>query len=243
LPFFHVQVQLDGELAGIEIVEVPRDVVAGLEAAIRVHGERLDNPERIDLRFRFHPHDFRAKRRQRLRPNWASTKPRKVRDPQALTNPEGPWSYELHDLGLNYRLPDINCALGLSQLTKLDRFLARRREIAAQYTRALAGLPGLVTPTVRADVQPGWHLYVVRVAAGAERHRQVVERLHRAGIGVQVHYIPVHQHPYYRRLGPVSLPSAEAFYRQCLSLPIFPAMTDDDIQRVVRELTAAMEGA
>jgi len=158
----------------------------------------------------------------------------------------GQWQYEMVMLGMNYRLPDINCALGLSQMKRLDENLARRREIAASYSARLAGLPGLILPTVRADVNPAWHLYAVRVdSANLTVGRAEVFRALRAeNIGVNVHYIPVHLHPYYReRFGYKGgeFPVAEAAYEQLLSLPMFPAMTDADIDDVVRAMGKVLE--
>ena len=146
---------------------------------------------------------------------------------------EGPWWCEMHDLGFNYRLSDVHCALGISQLRRLDAFVARRREIADIYNRALAGINGYELPVVREGVEPGWHLYALRVTDPARR-RPLVESLHEAGIGVQVHYVPVHYHPYYQKLGfqRGAYPVAEDFYDRVLSLPVFPAMTDDDVRRV-----------
>jgi UDP-4-amino-4,6-dideoxy-N-acetyl-beta-L-altrosamine transaminase len=166
-----------------------------------------------------------------------------IRDPERMQCHEGPWWYEMHDLGFNYRISDIHCALGWSQLRKLDQYLARRREIAATYTAALAGIDRLQPPAVRDQVQPGWHLYVVRVADAVLR-RPLVDALRGAGIGVQVHYIPVHYHPYYQKLGHQrgTCPIAEDFYARALSLPIFPAMTDDETQRVIDTLVAAVRG-
>lgn len=157
-----------------------------------------------------------------------------IRDPKLMQNPEGTWYYEMHDLGFNYRLPDVLCALGLSQLSKLDRFLARRRQIAAIYSQELAGLPALTLPSVAPDIESGWHLYVVQVNDPAVR-QAAFGRLRELGLGVQVHYIPVHFHPYYQRLGYKrgSLPVAEDFYARSISLPIFPAMTDEDVSCVV----------
>jgi len=146
---------------------------------------------------------------------------------------EGPWWCEMHELGFNYRLSDVHCALGLSQLRRLDGFVARRREIADIYNRAFAGIDGYQLPVVREGVEPGWHLYALRVTDPGRR-RPLVESLHEAGIGVQVHYVPVHYHPYYRKLGfqRGAYPVAEDFYDRVLSLPMFPAMTDDDVRRV-----------
>lgn len=156
-----------------------------------------------------------------------------------------PWYYEMTDLGFNFRVTDIQCALGLSQLAKLDRFLARRRELVAHYDRLLAPLAPLVRPTARvAGAIPGWHLYVARIdfaAAGLSR-AQVMRRLAGLGIGTQVHYIPVPAQPYYRKFGsgPVP-PGAQAYYQTCLSLPLFATMTEHDVARVVESLVHVLE--
>jgi len=158
----------------------------------------------------------------------------------------GQWQYEMVLLGMNYRLPDINCALGLSQIKKLDRNLARRREIAAAYRARLAGLPGLILPTVRTEVNPAWHLYAVRVNAAQLMvgRAEVFRALRAENIGVNIHYIPVHLHPYYReRFGYKGgeFPVAEAAYEQLLSLPMFPAMTNADVDDVVRAMGKVLE--
>jgi len=159
---------------------------------------------------------------------------------------EGSWLYEMQDLGYNYRLTDLQCALGLSQLERLDGFIARRREIVAAYNAAFAGLPWLRTPGLRvaADVHDtSWHLYAVQLdfpALGKTRP-QVMAELAAAGIGTQVHYIPVHLQPWYRRTygyGPGKCPVAEAYYERALSLPLYPALTDDDVARVIGSVRA-----
>ncbi|MDX1390018.1 MAG: UDP-4-amino-4,6-dideoxy-N-acetyl-beta-L-altrosamine transaminase [Acidobacteriota bacterium] len=157
-----------------------------------------------------------------------------VRDPGRQRSPGGAWHYEVQALGLNYRLPDILCALGLSQLKKLDRFLARRREIAAAYTETLAEARGIELPVAEEGVEPGWHLYVIRVS-DASRREPVFDFLRRDGVGVQLHYTPVHLHPLYQDLGyeSGSCPRAEDFASRAISIPIFPRMTDDDVQRVI----------
>jgi len=150
-----------------------------------------------------------------------------------------PWFYEMAEFGYNYRLPDINCALGLSQLAKLDYFLARRAELAAHYDRLLASLaPRVRRPKRAADCQPGWHIYAVQIDfTGAPTRAELMRRLRADGIGTQVHYIPVHTQPYYRRrYGEITLPGAVSFYRGTLSLPLFPAMTQADVERVVKRL-------
>jgi perosamine synthetase len=149
----------------------------------------------------------------------------------------GDWVYEMVDLGFNYRLTDLQCALGLAQLGKLEGFLARREAIAARYDEALGGLPGLTLPAVAADVRHAWHLYPVLLdleRLSADR-RTVFSALRAEGIGVNVHYIPVYWHPYYRGLGYEKglCPRAEAAYERLLSLPMFPAMADRDVDDVV----------
>ena len=163
-----------------------------------------------------------------------------------MVRPEGadPWIYEMPEPGFNYRLPDILCALGLSQLAKLDRFAARRRALAARYAQGLAPLAPLVTPAARPDwSDPVLHLMVVLIdfqAAGRTR-RQVVDDLKARGVGTQVHYIPVHTQPYYRdRYGPMDLPGAQEWYRTCLSLPLYPGMADEDVDRVIAALSEVL---
>lgn len=149
------------------------------------------------------------------------------------------WFYEMVDLGYNYRLTDFQCALGMSQLKKLPRWLARRRGIADRYSRALK-LPEIEAPTALADRESAWHLYVVRL--NLERlvvgRHEVFRALRAENIGVNVHYIPVPWHPYYRALGyqQGAWPVAEGEYERLLSLPMWAGMTDDDVDDVVRAL-------
>jgi UDP-4-amino-4,6-dideoxy-N-acetyl-beta-L-altrosamine transaminase len=163
-----------------------------------------------------------------------------------MVRPEGcePWWYEMPEPGFNYRLPDILCALGTSQLKKLPRFVARRRQLAALYAEALKPL----APVVRQAASPSWsepalHLMVALIdfAAAGRSRLEVVEALKARGVGSQVHYIPVHRQPYYReRYGDLDLPGAEAWYARCLSLPLYPAMADDHVGRVAEALAAAL---
>ena len=152
----------------------------------------------------------------------------------------GQWFYEVVLLGFNYRLTDIACALGLSQLEKLAANLARRREIAAQYAEAFWDLPAIVIPTVRDGVVPAWHLYPVRLklellAAG---RGEIFQALRAENIGVNVHYIPVHQHPYYRERfnTEAGYPVAEDAYERLISLPMFHSMTAQDVEDVIHAL-------
>ena len=166
-----------------------------------------------------------------------------VRDPERLrTTDGGAWWYEMPELGLNYRLPDVLCALGSSQLKRLPAFKARRQEIVDRYHEAFADLDGLTLPTQRADVSPVWHFYPVRVHDG--RRREVFDALRAAGIGVQVNYIPVHWQPYFADLGyrRGMCPVAEAYYEQEISLPVFADLDDARLEQVVDAVRAAVKG-
>ncbi len=149
------------------------------------------------------------------------------------------WTYEMVELGYNYRLTDIGAALGSSQLTRIETFLARRRELAAHYLRRLAGHERLDPPVVAPGADPAWHFAYVQLRLDRLRvDRGAVFRALRAeGIGVNVHYIPVHRHPYYRTRFPgISMPVAEAAYERLLTLPLFAAMTTADVDDVVQAL-------
>lgn len=164
-----------------------------------------------------------------------------VRDPDRFASPgEGAWWYEVHELGLNYRLTDVACALGLSQLRRLDAFKRRRGEIVARYNAALADVDGVRLPVQRDGVDPVWHFYAARILEG--RRREVFEKMRASGIGVQVNYIPVYWHPVYADLGyrRGMCPNAEAFYAEQLSLPLFPDLTDDQADQVVDALKDAL---
>jgi len=154
---------------------------------------------------------------------------------------EGSWFYEMVELGFNYRLTDLQSALGLSQLRKLDGWVTRRRDIAARYTAAFADLPEIETPTVLPDRDPAWHLYVTQLNLDRLRagRAEVFRALRAENIGVNVHYIPVPWHPYYQALGykKGEWPVAESAYERMISLPIFPAMTNGDVEDVIAAVT------
>lgn len=164
-----------------------------------------------------------------------------TRDRNRLSQDDGPWYYEMQLLGYNYRLSDIQAALGLSQLHKLDDHIAARRAMATYYDEVLA-TEALTLPGRDARVQHAWHLYAVQLA-DASRRRAVVEALHKAGIKVQVHYLPIYRHPYYRRNGYAKcyLPEAERYYSRCMSLPLYPGLTKDDQTRVVSTLLSVID--
>jgi perosamine synthetase len=158
----------------------------------------------------------------------------------------GQWHYEMVLLGFNYRLPDFACALGLQQLKRLDSNLARRREIAARYTAAFREIPGVIPPAVRPGVDPAWHLYPIRAdleKLTADR-TQIFRALRAENIGVNVHYIPVHLHPYYRsQFGYKGgeYPVAERAYEQLISLPMFHGMSEQDVEDVIHAVTKLAE--
>jgi len=157
-----------------------------------------------------------------------------VRDRERMRDPdEGPWHQEVHEFGLNYRLPDVLAALGSSQLRRLAGFKARRAALHDRYDAALADVPELRLPARRDGADPAWHLYTLRVLDG--RRRQLFEHLRAAGIGVQVNYLPVYWHPVFADLGYRRglCPVAEEYYRQEVSLPLFPDLGDDQVDRVV----------
>ncbi|MDP6980534.1 MAG: aminotransferase class V-fold PLP-dependent enzyme [Myxococcota bacterium] len=164
-----------------------------------------------------------------------------VKEPGSLLHEGGAGHYEVQSLGLNYRLPDILCALGASQLGRFDGFLERRRAIAAHYDREFASLGAIETPTTGRDCEPSWHLYVIRVFE-ARRRDAFFDALREAGLGVQLHYPPVHLHPLFEDLGfrRGQFPMAEDFAARAISLPLFPAMSDDDTVRVIETVHACV---
>lgn len=163
-----------------------------------------------------------------------------TRKQELMTEPaHGPWYYQQIELGFNYRMTDIQAALGYSQLQRIDQFVARRRELAERYNRLLAGLP-LILPWQHPDSLSAYHLYVIRLQTAVLRksHRQVFEELRQLGIGVNLHYIPVHLQPYYRRLGfrEGDFPEAERYYQEAISLPIYYELTDAQQDQVIAAL-------
>jgi UDP-4-amino-4,6-dideoxy-N-acetyl-beta-L-altrosamine transaminase len=160
-----------------------------------------------------------------------------TRDKDLLEASEGDWYYEQQELGFNYRMTDFQAALGLSQLKKVDTFIRRRSEIAWQYNQAFKEMPELVTPYQAKNHSSSWHLYVIQLNPQfiKKQRLEVFNALKAAQLGVNVHYIPVYFHPYYRRLGyPKGIcPVAESYYENAITLPLFPAMTDKDVLDVI----------
>ena len=163
--------------------------------------------------------------------------------------PHEPWYYEMPEPGYNYRITDLQCALGAAQLGRIEDFIRRRQGIVDQYNRAFRALEGLKTPAVRPEnTRVSWHLYVVEIdyeRLGRSR-ADVMARLAEKGVGTQVHYIPVHTQPYYARkygYAEGKCPVAEAYYRACLSLPLYPAMSDADVRQVIEAVQAVLAKA
>lgn len=163
-----------------------------------------------------------------------------TRDPAAMTNePDGPWHYEQLELGHNYRMTELQAALGSSQLKRVDAYVARRNELAEEYDRRLAGLRLSTSARPTPPDLSACHLYVIRLDESLlDRRRAVFEAMHAAGIGVNVHYIPVHTQPYYRALGFATgdFPEAEHYYAAAMTLPLHPQLVGEEIDRVVSTL-------
>lgn len=241
-----------GELAGRYGFRIVEDAAHALGA--RYRGEPVGNGRYSDITvFSFHPvkilttaeggmaltNDPALAERMALLRSHGIT-----RDPARMTHaPDGPWYYQQLALGFNYRMSDLQAALGLSQLQRLEALVARRRALARRYDALLAALP-LVRPWQHPDSESAFHLYVVRLRPPhtGPAHREVFEALHRQGIGVNLHYIPVHTQPYYQQQGFRSghFPEAERYYGEALSLPLFPTLTEAEQDRVVAALHACL---
>lgn len=166
-----------------------------------------------------------------------------TRDPALMTQkPDGPWYYQQVALGFNYRMTELQAALGISQMARLDAFVARRHELARRYDELLKGLP-VVTPWQHPESYSGLHLYVVRVAGAS--HQKVFKSLREQGIGVNLHYIPVHTQPYYQAMGfeSADFPRAMEYYAEAISLPMYPGLTEQNQDFVVSSLGEALEQA
>jgi len=262
LPKVVIPVHLSGqscEMAGIhdlslqygfKIIEDASHAIGG-----RYKGEPLGNCRYSDITvFSFHPvkiittgeggmavtnNPALADRMARLRSHGIT------REVNEMTNaPDGPWYYQQIDLGFNYRMTEIQAALGVSQMKRLDEFVARRHAIALQYNQMLSGL-SIVTPWQHPDCYSGMHLYVIRLQQEKIRksHLHVFESLRVSGIGVNLHYIPVYHQPYYQKLGFSKgyCLQAENYYAEAISIPIFPALSLEEQNRVVHSLADILQ--
>lgn len=234
---------------GFKIVEDASHAIGG-----SYHGERIGNCRYSDIAiFSFHPvkvittaeggmaltpNAGLARRMERLRTHGIT------RDPQEMTHaPDGPWYYQQIELGYNYRMTELHAALGLSQMQRLDAYVSRRHAIADCYDAMLASLP-VTTPVRSPQNRSGLHLYVIRLQHDriTRSHREVFERLRESGIGVNLHYIPVHLQPWYAQLGfkQGDFPEAERYYSEAISLPMFPLLTESQQDHVVDALAKAV---
>lgn len=164
-----------------------------------------------------------------------------TRDPNLLIRDEGPWYYEQKFLGYNYRITDIQCALGINQMKKIDRFLTKRRELADRYNEAFENNDNIIIPYQLQGTNSGWHLYLIQVKNN--NRRKVFEELRDKGIGVNVHYIPVYRHPFYQKIGYANTycPNAEEVYQHILSLPLYPGLTEKDQDYVIEKVIETVE--
>ncbi len=167
-----------------------------------------------------------------------------TRDPAQMTHEaDGPWYYQQIDLGFNYRMTELQAALGVTQMQRLDQYVARRHQLARRYDDLLTGLP-VTAPWQHADSYSGLHLYVIRLQLDKiqKTHRQVFEALRELGIGVNLHYIPVHTQPYYERMGfkPGDFPQSQTYYQEAISIPMFQTMTDEQQDEVIAALRQAV---
>ncbi len=163
-----------------------------------------------------------------------------TRDSSLLHRDEGGWYYEQQALGYNYRITDIQCALGISQMDRLDSFISRRRLLAGRYDEAFKDIKGITTPYQAEGCNSSWHLYTIQV----ENRKEVFDILRKAGIGVNVHYIPVYMHPYYCENGysNVKCGNAEEVYRHIISLPLYPGLTEEQQDYVIEKVIEAVDG-
>ena len=243
------QIRALGERYGFRIIEDASHAIGGSYL-----GEPVGNCRYSDIVvFSFHPvkiittgeggmlltqDDLLANRLRLLRTHGIT------REPAAMVHrPDGEWYYEQIELGFNYRLTDLQAALGVSQLARLGDYITRRRVLADRYDSLLAGLP-LVTPWRDPDCNSAWHLYVVRLDASmASRRADVFSGLRRDGIGVNVHYIPVYRQPYYERLGLLrsDFPVAETYYEGALTIPLYPGLGEEQQDIVVASLARLLK--
>jgi UDP-4-amino-4,6-dideoxy-N-acetyl-beta-L-altrosamine transaminase len=242
---------------GIAIVEDAAHAVGGIDAAGALVGAC---PHSAAATFSFHPvktlataeggmvtlnDPARAERMRRLRNHGVTHDAALMTEPESLDEAGNrqPWIYEQIELGFNYRMNELEAALGLSQLAKLDRFVSRRRALTSRYEALLDPLAPMVKPVPVGSGEPGLHLFAALIdfEAACVPRSELMRRLSAEGIGTQVHYVPLYRQPYFKaRYGEMRLPGAEAYYARVLALPLFPAMQGSDVDRVVEALARAL---
>jgi len=152
---------------------------------------------------------------------------------------KGGWYYEIKNLGYNFRITDFQCALGISQLKKIDKFIKRRREIVARYNKAFKNIGAIIIPTEKEYAKSAWHIYIIQLCLDKLKvgRKKIFETLQNEGLGVQVHYLPLHLQPFYKtKFGykKGDFPIAERYYERAITLPLFPKMTDQEVKRVIK---------
>ncbi|MBE3089259.1 MAG: UDP-4-amino-4,6-dideoxy-N-acetyl-beta-L-altrosamine transaminase [Actinobacteria bacterium] len=161
-----------------------------------------------------------------------------TRDKKKMASYDGPWYYEMQQLGFNYRITDLQCALGINQLKKLEKYLKRRRELVSIYNKELSKIDKIILPDEKPYVKSSWHIYYIRLKDAGKR-RLIFEELQKSNIGVQVHYIPVYLQPYYRKNFGYKVgdyPKAEDYYQSTITLPLYPKMMNSEIQYIINIL-------
>lgn len=168
-----------------------------------------------------------------------------TRNEKFMNDNQGPWYYEQIDLGYNYRITDMQCALGISQMDKIDSFVKRRRDIVKKYNEALGDLKEVIIPYEAEYSNSGWHIYVIALNLNelTVGRKEVFEALQKENIGVNVHYLPVYMHPYYKSIGYKEgiCPIAEDLYNKMITLPLFPSMTDKDVEDVITAVNKVID--
>ena len=165
-----------------------------------------------------------------------------TKDPDQMEKNDGPWYYEMHEAGYNYRITDFQCALGSSQLKKLDHYVQKRRKIAKKYDESFSNFNNLKIPETHNSIDHAYHLYPLQIDFNklSLTKTKFFQKMKHVGINLQIHYIPVHLQPFYKRnygFKPGDYPIAEKFYERAISIPLYPSLTDEEVEKVVKDIT------